>query len=550
MGRVRAVRAAQRSARRVARGDRGAGVGLGGGAYTLDAACASSLYAVKLAADELTAGRLDAVVCGGVSRPDPLYTQMGFAQLRALSPSGVASPFGAAADGLVVGEGAGMFVLKRLADAVAQGDRIYGVLVGAGVSNDVDGGLLAPSSEGQLRAMRAAYDRAGWRPDAVDLIECHATGTPVGDAVEFASLRELWADADPARRCVIGSIKSNIGHCLTAAGASGLLKVLLGMQARDPAADRRVRPARRARSTWRLARSASWREAEAWPRRDERTPRRAAISGFGFGGINAHLLIEEWVPGVSSEPVGDGLAHPESEPIAVVALAARFGPFDSTAAVRERLLGGRAEIRPDPVPGEAAWGGSTGRDRAGRPRPTGSTPSRCRPTGSASRRASWRSRSRSSSCCSPWPAEATRAAGWAGDEPRPRSGVIVGLGLDLNATNFHVRWRLLDQARSWNERYGLGLDDDELAAWVDELRDLVRPGALGQPDDGGAGEHRRQPGGPRVPPRRPELHRVERGNLGPPGARRGLRAAPPGRARRGDRRRRRPRDRPAGRLGQ
>ena len=91
---------------------------LGGGAYTLDAACASSLYAVKLAADELIAGRADAMICGGVSRPDPLYTQMGFAQLRALSPSGVASPFGAAADGLVVGEGAGMFVLQRLADAV------------------------------------------------------------------------------------------------------------------------------------------------------------------------------------------------------------------------------------------------------------------------------------------------------------------------------------------------------------------------------------------------------------------------------------------------
>ncbi len=98
-------------------------LGLGGGAYTLDAACASSLYALKLAADELLEGRADAMLTGGLSRPDPLYTQMGFSQLRALSPTGTASPFGAAADGLVVGEGAGMFVLKRLGDALRQGDR-------------------------------------------------------------------------------------------------------------------------------------------------------------------------------------------------------------------------------------------------------------------------------------------------------------------------------------------------------------------------------------------------------------------------------------------
>ena len=126
-------------------------LGLGGGAYTIDAACASSLYALKLASDELVAGRADAMLTGGLSRPDPLYTQMGFSQLRALSPTGTASPFGAAADGLVVGEGSGLFVLKRLADAIRQGDTIYGVIAGIGLSNDVDGGLLAPHSEGQLR---------------------------------------------------------------------------------------------------------------------------------------------------------------------------------------------------------------------------------------------------------------------------------------------------------------------------------------------------------------------------------------------------------------
>ncbi len=139
-------------------------LGLGGGSYTLDAACASSLYAVKLAVDELRAGRADAMLAGGVSRPDCLYTQMGFSQLRALSPSGRCSPFDARADGLVVGEGAGVFLLKRLEDAVRDGDRILAVIAGIGLSNDVDGNLLAPSSEGQLRAMHAAYRQAGWTP--------------------------------------------------------------------------------------------------------------------------------------------------------------------------------------------------------------------------------------------------------------------------------------------------------------------------------------------------------------------------------------------------
>jgi acyl transferase domain-containing protein len=206
-------------------------LGLGGGCCTLDAACASSLYALKLAMDELLSGRADAMLSGGVSRPDPLFTQMGFSQLRALSKRGVCSPFDASGDGLVVGEGAGLFLLKRTEDAMAHGDRIYGVIRGVGLANDVGGSLLAPMSEGQLRAMRAVYQRAGWQPDDVDLIECHATGTPVGDAVEIASLKQLWSDVgrDDAR-CVIGSVKSNIGHLLTAAGGAALTKVLLAMQ--------------------------------------------------------------------------------------------------------------------------------------------------------------------------------------------------------------------------------------------------------------------------------------------------------------------------------
>src|SRR5438132_144183 len=135
-------------------------LGLGGGSVTLDAACASSLYALKIACDELTAGRADAMLAGGLNRSDSLYTQMGFAQLRALSPTGRCSPLDARADGLLVGEGGVVFVLKRFEDAERAGDQIYGVIRAIGLSNDVGGGLLAPANEGQLRAMRAAYEQA------------------------------------------------------------------------------------------------------------------------------------------------------------------------------------------------------------------------------------------------------------------------------------------------------------------------------------------------------------------------------------------------------
>ncbi|MBI3557183.1 MAG: polyketide synthase [Deltaproteobacteria bacterium] len=203
------------------------GLGLGAGTFTIDAACASSLYSLDVACRELRTGRADAMLAGGVSRPDSLYTQIGFTALHALSPTGRCSPFDSRGDGLLVGEGAGIFVLKRLDDAIHAGDRVYGVIRGIGLSNDVGGKLLAPDSEGQLRAMRGAYDEAGWQPSDVDLIECHGTGTPVGDAVELGSLISLWGDKGwTPGQCVIGSVKASIGHLLTGAGAAGLVKTL------------------------------------------------------------------------------------------------------------------------------------------------------------------------------------------------------------------------------------------------------------------------------------------------------------------------------------
>ena len=206
-------------------------LGLGGSCYGLDAACASSLYAIKLACDELLEHKASAMLAGGLSRPDSLYTQMGFSQLRALSPSGRCSPFDRKGDGLIVGEGAGIVVLKRLSDALRGGDTILALIRGIGLSNDTEGNLLSPSSEGQSRALRLAYAQAGWSPDMVDLIECHATGTPVGDAVEFESLSRLWQGHQwQDGQCVLSAVKSNIGHLLTAAGSAGLIKTLLALQ--------------------------------------------------------------------------------------------------------------------------------------------------------------------------------------------------------------------------------------------------------------------------------------------------------------------------------
>ena len=329
-------------------------LGFGGASYGLDAACASSLYAIKLACDELLERRADMMLAGGLSRPDSLYTQMGFSQLRALSPSGRCSPFDVKGDGLIVGEGAGIVVLKRLDDALRDGDNILALIRGTGISNDIEGSLLSPSSEGQLRALHAAYAQAGWTPDMVDLIECHATGTPVGDAVEFESLARLWHGGEwRAGQCVLSAVKSNIGHLLTAAGSAGLIKTLLALQHdRLPPVANFEHPSAKVR----LADSpfSILQQSRPWERRAADLPRRAAINGFGFGGINAHLLIEEWMPELAASKRGR-VAQPavpavESrssklppEPVAVVGMAVRVGHWPDLAAFERRVLESEAE---------------------------------------------------------------------------------------------------------------------------------------------------------------------------------------------------------------
>ena len=463
-------------------------LGLRGAAYTIDAACGSSLYSLELAIDELRTGQADAMLCGGVSRPDPLYTQMGFSQLRALSARGKAAPLDHRGDGLVVGEGAGMFVLKRLEDALAHGDHIYGVVAGIGLSNDIHGDLLAPSSEGQLRAMRMAYEQAGWSPGQVDLVECHAAGTPIGDAVEAESLKSLWGKTGWRKaQCAIGSVKSNIGHALTAAGAAGLLKVLLALRHRTlpPNANFERTAARLGlhESPFRVLN-----QAEPWLKRSDEEPRRAAVSGFGFGGINCHVLIEEWDPGLAPvEPAPHnrpGSRHASDHgvnhkvPIAIVGLSAHYGPFSDKEAFAEHVLGYEHDFVPAAprnwwgIAEDSCFDGKGQIDRGfpgyyidslefgvDRFRIPPKELAEMLPQQSLLLRVA---------------ADAIDDARWDANQAI-RTGVLIGIGLDLNTTNFHIRWSLAEKARDWNDVLGLGLAPDELARWTDDLRRSAGP---------------------------------------------------------------------------
>lgn len=282
--------------------------GLTGDVFALDAACASSLYALEIACRRLRDRESDLMLAGGVARADPLFIHLGFTALNALSRSGRSRPLHRDADGLLPAEGAGLVALKRLEDAIADGDRIHGVIRAIGLSNDGrQAGFLAPSAEGQVRAMQAAYRQSDVRPEDIDFIECHATGTPRGDTVELGSLAEIWGDGP---KPVIGSLKANIGHPITASGVASLLKVLGSFDAQmlpptpcdDPLPDIAEHGFRI------LSRAEPWRSEG---------PRRAAISNFGFGGNNAHLVVEEWrgqaIPATSAaagrSDAGGGASH-------------------------------------------------------------------------------------------------------------------------------------------------------------------------------------------------------------------------------------------------
>ena len=271
----------------------------------VDAACASSLSAIHLAALELWTGRSDMVVTGGIDTFNDIFMFMCFSKTPALSPSGDAKPFSDEADGTILGEGVGMLVLKRQVDAERDGDRIYAILKGIGTSSDGAGNAVyAPKAEGQIRCLNDAYRTAGVTPDTVELVEAHGTGTKVGDATEVSGLMNVYQST--GRRgawCAVGSIKSQIGHTKAAAGAAGVIKAILALQHRVlPPTIKVNRPP----APLLTDDSPFYVNTEARPwLKPAGYPRRAAVSAFGFGGSNFHCVLEE-SPQRFDEPDWDG----------------------------------------------------------------------------------------------------------------------------------------------------------------------------------------------------------------------------------------------------
>jgi acyl transferase domain-containing protein/phosphopantetheinyl transferase len=260
--------------------------------YIIDAACASSLIAVQLAMQELTSGRSDMMLTGGVHASTPPQINMIFCQLKALAKEGF-SPFGATASGTLLGEGLGILVLKRLADAERDGDRIYAVLKGVGSSSDGKAlGLLAPRFEGEVLALERAYQDSGIDPKTVALVEAHGTGIPLGDRTEVQSLTHLFGNREQMPTCALGSVKSMIGHCIPAAGAASLIKTALALyhKIQPPMLCETVNPEIGIEKTPFYINT----EVRPWIHGNPQTPRRAGVNSFGFGGINAHAIVEEY----------------------------------------------------------------------------------------------------------------------------------------------------------------------------------------------------------------------------------------------------------------
>ncbi|MFT3695512.1 MAG: SDR family NAD(P)-dependent oxidoreductase [Kofleriaceae bacterium] len=263
---------------------------LGGVNYTVDAACAASLAALDMAVKELVAGSSDMVLCGGADLHNSINDYLMFSSVHALSTTGQCHTFDASADGIVLGEGVACVVLKRLADAERDGDRVYAVIKGvAGASDGKSLGLTAPRKEGQVRALERAYVAAGVSPADVGLVEAHGTGTVVGDRTELATLTDVYTNAGAALGATaLGSVKSQIGHTKCAAGMAGLIKAALSIHhgVLPPTLNiKQPNPAyKRDQSPFVfLDRARPWIS-------DSRV---AAVSAFGFGGTNFHAVLAQ-----------------------------------------------------------------------------------------------------------------------------------------------------------------------------------------------------------------------------------------------------------------
>ncbi len=267
-----------------------------GPTFTIDAACASSLIATELAVRDLATGRYDLMLAGGCHICCEVPFLQVFAAMGALSRSSTIRPFDRHADGTLAGEGVGIIVLKRLDDAERDGDRVYAVIKGVGTSSDGKAkGVTAPRVEGEELALRRAYQMCGFSPNTVGLIEAHGTGTPVGDPTEVDALRRVFGPRlEAPRSCALGSIKSMIGHTMPAAGVAGIIKTALSLYHRVlPPSINCTQPIDEL-----LADDCPFyvnTELRPWVHGGGDAPRRAGVNAFGFGGVNAHVVLEDYL---------------------------------------------------------------------------------------------------------------------------------------------------------------------------------------------------------------------------------------------------------------
>ena len=276
---------------------------LHGPSMSIQTACSTSLVAVQVACQALYRGECDMAMAGGVSITFPQRTGYQYQEGMIFSPDGTCRPFDADARGTRSGSGAGIVVLKRLDDAIADHDSIRAVILGAAINNDGAGkaGYTAPSVDGQMEVIATAQALAGISPESIGYIEAHGTATPLGDPIEMAALTRVFREATDANAfCTIGSLKANLGHLDAAAGVAGLIKTVLALRHRELPPQLNFRAPnpqlQLETSPFRVTTT-----LEPWARRD--TPRRAGVSSFGIGGTNAHVVLEEapaQIPGISA----------------------------------------------------------------------------------------------------------------------------------------------------------------------------------------------------------------------------------------------------------
>ena len=317
-------------------------LGLQGPALAVDTACSSSLTAVHQAVSGIQRGEADLALAGGVHviLSGRLFELRGNAGM--LAPDGKCKTFDAAADGYVRGEGCGILVLKRLSDAEADGDRIWGVIRGSALNQDgASTGLTVPNGVAQQLVIEEALARSGVQPSEVDYLEAHGTGTPVGDPIELeAAVGAYCTERDPDQPLLIGSVKTNVGHLEPAAGVAGLVKVMLSMkQGVIPQHLHHENPT--PVIDWDQVPLEVTSEPTPWPRHADRMPI-AGVSGFGWSGTNAHVIVEAYGTG-DREPAQSGeerwpVGPPLSIAVATDDETASLVVDDTTSARPARLL--------------------------------------------------------------------------------------------------------------------------------------------------------------------------------------------------------------------